>query len=521
MKCRVILVDDEAMLRDGLVYLVDWQSLNCEIIFKAANGQEAVTWLETHDDPVDIIVSDIRMPVMDGLELARYVFENCAETTEVILLTAYADFSYAQTAIRYNACDFVLKASVAEALPAAVRKAQQSLQQKEEQRRKLLDAEAVKQKNQHTQMENLLRSAAQGQASAAAAFPPGFSAPYLVVSYEMAHTAPVAAASAQSAILNVLSMCLKAYENVSVCLSPTQYCSLICLAQSDSSLRELMKELHNIISVLNNYTQYSVRIGLSAAKKEPAELLRAYQESVVALNRLFHDHIVIGLYAPLPSDAVSTLPDPRALTDQLSELMQADRVEELQAMLKQYFDAFLRSAESIESLKLTSVLIYTTLTVNVGTIDTRDEWNEQTDEQFYLAVESARTVRNIYDALTHYLARYIALKQHAPAVKNNLIRQVNAYMHTNYAENINLQIIADMFHVSCGYLGRLYRRETGESLIVALNRRRIEVAKRLLRSTSQKVFEIAHTVGIDDPTYFTHIFVKYTGQSPSAYRNDG
>ena len=143
---------------------------------------------------------------------------------------------------------------------------------------------------------------------------------------------------------------------------------------------------------------------------------------------------MIGLYAPLPSDAVSTLPDPRALTDQLSELMQADRVEELQAMLKQYFDAFLRSAESIESLKLTSVLIYTTLTVNVGTIDTRDEWNEQTDEQFYLAVESARTVRNIYDALTHYLARYIALKQHAPAVKNNLIRQVNAYMHTNYAE---------------------------------------------------------------------------------------
>ncbi|MDD3214592.1 MAG: helix-turn-helix domain-containing protein, partial [Eubacteriales bacterium] len=465
-------------------------------------------------------VSDIRMPVTDGLEVAHYVYQNCSETTEVILLTAYADFSYAQTAIRYNACDFVLKSSVAETLPAAVRKAQQSLKQKEDQRRKLMDAETVKRKNEHTQMENLLRGAAQGQQNSAGVFPPGFQPPYLVTSYEIARTVPVAAASARSAILNVLSMCLKAYESVSISISPTQYCSLICLPESDSSLRELMKELHNIISVLNNYTQYSVRIGLSAERKEPSALKEAYQESVVALNRLFNDHNVIGLYSPLSGDEVPALPDPRTLTDQLSELMQADRTDEAMALLKQYFDDFLRSGESIESLKLTSVLIFTTLTVNVGTIDTRDEWDEQTDEQFYLAVESARTVRNLYDTLTHYLGRYIALKQHAPAVKNNLIRQVNAYMHTNYAENINLQIIADMFHVSCGYLGRLYRRETGESLIIALNRRRIEVAKRLLRTTSRKVFEIAHTVGIDDPTYFTHIFVKYTGQSPSAYRND-
>lgn len=275
------------------------------------------------------------------------------------------------------------------------------------------------------------------------------------------------------------------------------------------------------IRVLNNYTPYNVRIGLSALKTEASALSQACRESLDALNRLFHDHNVISLHTPLPRDTVFALPDPRTLTEQLSELVQANSMDEAHELLRQYFDHFLRSGENIESLKLTSVLIYTTLTVNMGTIDTRDAWNEQTDEQFYLAVESARTVRNIYDALTRYLERYITLKQNSPAVKNNLIRQVNAFMHTSSAENINLQVIADMFHVSCGYLGRLYRRETGESLIIALNRRRIEVAKRLLRTISQKVFEIAHNVGIDDPTYFTHIFVKYTGQSPSAYRNDG
>lgn len=520
MSYRVILADDEEMLREGLVYLVDWQSLGCEIIHRAANGQEVVTWLENHDEPVDIIVSDIKMPVMDGLQVAEYVCRNCAGTTEVIILTAYADFSFAQAAIRHNVSDFVLKSAVAERLPAAVRKAQQSLRQKEESRRRLLDADTIALKSHRDQLENLLRGAAQGVTDPAAVFPPGFEPPYLVASYEIACSAPASAASSRPAILNVLSMCLKNYPSVSLCVSATQYCSLICLPDTSSALRELMKELHNIVSVLNNYTQYTVRIGLSGRGGNVSLLSEKYRESIAALNLLFNDHNVIGMYRGGGSKANrAALPDPRVLTGRLSELMQADQTAMLLEELKQYFDDFLKSGEAIESLKLTALLIYTTLTVNVGTVDILDEWDDQADEQFYQAVESARTIRNVYDSLSRYLDRYIELRRSAPAVKNNLIRQVNAYIYANYAQNINLQLIADAFHVSCGYLGRLYRRETGMSLIVALNKRRIDVAKRLLRGSGQKIFEIAHAVGIDDPTYFTHIFAKYTGVSPSGYRN--
>jgi two-component system response regulator YesN len=462
------------------------------------------------------------MPVTDGLDLARYIDRNCRDTTEIILLTGFADFSYAQAAIRHNVCDFVLKSAVTSALPAAVRKAQESLKQKEEQRRRLLDAETIAQKGRHTHMESLLRGAVQGQASEAADFSEGFQPPYLVASYEIASSEQLSTASAGPAILNVLSMCLKNYASVSLCVSAAQYASLVCLPAADSSLRELMKELHNIVSVLNNYTQYTVRIGLSARRQTPTGLADAYRESVAALNRLFNDHNVIALYGEQrpPREGQPALPDSRVLTDRLSERMQADRPDEMLELLKGYFGDSLHSGESIESLKLTSVLVYTTLIVNVGTIDILDVWDEQNDERFYQEIEGARTVRNVYDVLSAYLQKYLSLRQNAPGVKNHLIRQVNAYIYGHYAENINLQIIADTFHVSCGYLGRLYRRETGTSLVIALNNRRIEVAKRMLRDSSRKIFEIAHTVGIDDPTYFTHIFVKYTGKSPSAYRND-
>ena len=102
--------------------------------------------------------------------------------------------------------------------------------------------------------------------------------------------------------------------------------------------------------------------------------------------------------------------------------------------------------------------------------------------------------------------------------QSSLIRQVNSYIHKNYNQNISLQTIADTFLVSCGHLSRLYRKETGVSLISAINNRRIEVAKRLLKDPRNRVFEVARAVGIEEPTYFTHLFTQVTGVSPSAYR---
>lgn len=521
MAYQVILADDEEMLREGLMYLVDWRLLDCEVIHRASNGQEVVQWLESHDEAVDIIVSDIKMPVMDGLQLAEYVYLNCAETTEMIILTAYADFAFAQQAIRYHVTDFVLKSNVSDKLGPAIKKAQQSLRHKEESRRQLTDAATLAQNSRRDRMEKLLREAAHGLEDPNMVFADGFSPPFLVASYEITSTAAADAVAARPAILNVLGLSLKEYLCVSLCISPTQYCSLICLPEGEPALRELFKDLHNIISVLNNYTQYNVRIGLSERKLNQTCLLEAYRESVTALNLLFNDHNVISMFdrknEQKTDKPAST--DPRVLIDRLSELLQADQTQEMLDALRQYFDVFLQSGESIESLKLTALLIYTTLTVNVGTIDTMDQWDEAADEQFYQAIESARTIRNIYDSLSSYLQRYIAVLNNITPVKNNLIRQVNAYIYTHYAENINLQTIADSFHVSCGYLGRLYRRETGISLVVALNKRRIDVAKRLLKDSAYRVFEVAHAVGIDDPTYFTHIFAKYTGLSPSNYRN--
>ena len=117
---KVIAADDEAYIREALYKLISWEKMDCSLCSVCSNGKELIMQIEA--ERPDIIIADIRMPVMDGLEVCRYVYETCPEIP-VILLTAYSEFEYAKKAIRYSACEYVLKVSVLEELPKAVQKA--------------------------------------------------------------------------------------------------------------------------------------------------------------------------------------------------------------------------------------------------------------------------------------------------------------------------------------------------------------------------------------------------------------
>ena len=121
---RLLVVDDEATMRKGIANFMNWETIDCEVAATASDGLEAIQILE--QIPIDIIITDIKMPEADGLAVARYVYEKKLET-KVILLTGYADFAYAQTAIRYNVSAFILKPANKKALFEAVQEAQKEL----------------------------------------------------------------------------------------------------------------------------------------------------------------------------------------------------------------------------------------------------------------------------------------------------------------------------------------------------------------------------------------------------------
>ncbi len=103
---RVVVVEDEALVRRGIVLAVDWASVDCVVVGEAENGQEGLALIR--EKQPDLIVTDIKMPVMDGLEMLHKARDE-GSTAKVIFLTAYSDFAYAQSALKLGAADYLLK----------------------------------------------------------------------------------------------------------------------------------------------------------------------------------------------------------------------------------------------------------------------------------------------------------------------------------------------------------------------------------------------------------------------------
>lgn len=114
---RIVAADDEQYLRDAYPKLVDWESLGATLVKVVKNGRELIDAIV--EEKASLIITDIKMPVMDGLEVCEFVHDNFPNV-KVIVLSAYSDFSYARTAMKYDVTEYILKADVIEELPAAV-----------------------------------------------------------------------------------------------------------------------------------------------------------------------------------------------------------------------------------------------------------------------------------------------------------------------------------------------------------------------------------------------------------------
>lgn len=117
---KVMVADDETYMLEAMEKLIDWKRLDCQLVYKAQNGQELIEHIKK--ELPDIIITDIKMPLVSGIQVAQYVYEHMLPT-KVIILSAYADFEFAQEAIQYDVCGYIVKTSAIEMLPGMIQKA--------------------------------------------------------------------------------------------------------------------------------------------------------------------------------------------------------------------------------------------------------------------------------------------------------------------------------------------------------------------------------------------------------------
>jgi two-component system response regulator YesN len=524
---NVMIVDDEPIIKNGLISFVNWASLGCHVICEASNGFEAMEHLNSF--PIDIIVTDIKMPGMDGIELAKYVYENYPQT-KVIFSTSYPDFSYAQSAIKYNVVDFVVKTNPTEKIPTAIHKAKQLiLQQKKmeetisgnlsEIREKviadilngiIISPEVIKSKLEESKI-SLDH--------------------YFIVAFEISGSEEQSTLESSEehnkfifSLKNYLSLALTKYQHFTFMMNKNLLVVLVSF-KSDSPaacLPSLLSTCNEIIEMVVSFIKFSISIGISEMHTSELDISQAYHEAQAALLGNFYDDNHVSTYnSKARVQTGNKTVDAYSYTDNILSNLQEGNPDQAAVILLQFFDACKKSKEPIEQVKVSGMLICShcfRLLANHKPILSDDSENEAGT---YKQIQNSKSLQNIYKILCQVIQSTAVLMAANKKQYNHLVKEAIKYIRENYHKDISLQSIADFVHVNSSYLSRLYKKETGETIIDTLNKYRIEIAKKLLMDPSRKTFEVGAEVGIENPAYFTHVFTKYANVSPKEFKAKG
>lgn len=526
-----MIVDDEPIIRKGLANFIAWDSIECKVTCECTNGLEAKELIPTQKP--DIIISDIKMPGMDGIELSKYIYENYPEI-KVILLTGYSEFKYAQSAIKFNVVDFVLKPSSNEKITLAIEKS-----------KKLIFDDRLKVKKISYLNEKLDQNVTQLQEKFFYDYINGILQNKTRIQSEMdnlkinlksyhvlffkfninPHNQLITNGENKKNILleikKFISIIFKDYLHYNVTINCTSLCTVLNFESSfendpTSIISNKSKELLHFFS---NFMNIPISLGISDLHNELEEVPIAYEESIESLSQKFYDDDIIFTYSKYNSkkpDLTNSL-EQTYIDKIINSIKSGDTEIAIDSTNKLIYE-LKASRQSIEHIKNVSVLLcslsfkllmnhYVNLSEIVG--------------------NSSKTYKDILNCdsigkLTHILEKVILLVierlSYLNSQDNYIIKKVTDYIESNFANPVKLNDVAELAHVNSSYLSRLFKKETGSTLTEIVTKIRIEKAKDLLSFSNMKTYEIALKVGIEDPAYFSQVFKKYTGLSPSKFK---
>lgn len=520
---KVLIVEDEYILRKGIISLINWEQLDCEIVGESSNGTEAVKFLESN--LADLVVTDIKMPGMSGLELAKYISSECPETG-IIILSAYSDFEYAQQAINLGIFNYVLKSNFVKDLPNAVRNSIQKINSQ----KNSLNNHRFPAQNDTRMKPIIMKSILDGTLQDTEEISNWFACynmhlnSYFLIVAEVDNTEQVSFTKRNEkfshSIQNFFNLSFKDYSHLCIPITDNLVYILINFDSSNeaSNLRSTVVVCNQILSTVKNYMTFDLNMGVSRQHIHIKDIHEAGIEAKLALNNIFQNS-GISLYQEIAKQKSSgSPPNIQRYTDIILHDISSHNETMMKAHLQEIFNQYSNYMNDLENFKIEILLLlsvcFRKFTDNNIHIVSNDTLLQNTSTR----IIQCQSPNTIYKILESAFLDIIHLDLSSPTHYNPLVVQVNNFIKENYNLAIRLDDMAQLFHVNSSYLSRLYKKETGDSIVTALNKYRIEMAKDLLKRGHHLVSEVGYLVGIKDSAYFANVFNKYAGTSPQNYK---
>ena len=524
---NILIVDDDKIIVDAIESTINWSDLGIEEIYRAYNVDMAERVLESH--LVHIVVSDIEMPGNTGLELLKWYREKGYDG-EFLLLTCHENFSYAADALRMQATEYLLKPCDREQLEAALKKC--VLRIRERYKSKKYEEYGVWAADNHIELQRSILVKLLTQPFDESYFDrneklidgeSGLNREQDIVLFISRITdAEEAAEQYGRSLLRfiLINICSELLFDTpdsmfTVCFENQNelFAAAVC-----QNMRE--KELTERAEKFAEYCRDRLHLTITSCNSERSRIPDMYEKFNRISKRMLSDIMVYGKFVSEKQfaeyenmDEVSFLEidELKRYLDQRDKAGFLNSIKKSMMKLKRQTGA---DAKMLMSLKReVQQVCYTHLTER-GI----QAYKFMNGDKFYRLEKNAeRSIVDIIRYVTYLLDSMFDYEEEIQK-SHTLIERINAFIREHYMENISRNEVAEEFCLTPEYLSKMYKKKTGMRIQDYINENRISQARRLLENPDMSVSDVAVAVGMDNFSYFSTLYRKYTGMTPVEYR---
>ncbi len=529
---KVMIVEDELPVRNMIIDIVDWSSYDMEIAFAAADGQEALQYLEGND--VDVIMTDIYMPFVDGMELVRRVRQVNSDC-KVIFLTGYNDFEFAREAVELKASKYLLKPITKKELVEVLEEVKSEIQDQQLKAKDLHRLQADYEKNKLLLQNNLFLDLIRGYIPAdrieevCMNVGLGFNASnYVLCVLEVIDRDNIGQdqwfndySILHFALCNIVKEVLVEEPYTKVLMEGDG--KIVILIEDDERRRIVNKAqrlMQRAIHTIKRLYDFDISVGISEPASGLHHLKRSFDEAMTAISYrvLEGNNRVIVKSDMNRSNSEEKKKSVKAVEPIIDGILVGDG-DKTQTYISMLFDG-------IKFLKLDLKETKNLLLLAVSQIYEAFNGLVDEDHKAYMDLEFIQDLYGLHD--------YDHLKEKVKMIslemmdvignlrekeKNDTIGKALSIMESSYSNpDFDLNGISEALSVSASYFSRLFKKITGKTFLEHLTEMRLGKAQELLKTTDLKVYEIAEKTGYEDAHYFSYNFRKNIGKTPLQYR---
>lgn len=531
---KLLIVEDDITIRKGLVECVQWKDYGIEIIGEASNGRKALAVIES--GPVDIVLTDVVMPQMDGIELVRRIREK-SRAIKIVFASGHSDLLYLKEAFKLDVLDYIIKPVIMEELDAVFKKITGICKEEQRQQENLAELKSMLEESMPVLRERfaamLLKRSIPNNSKLEErirflGLPFQLNDQFTVLSIDLGINRNsdtfYKELEKQERQISCIHEALKPMDDECQGFSlvvDEHVVTLIISSKNGLGYERIINISQGIQQAIAQQTGNITAVGIGKEVEGVGQIYLSFVQSRKALEQenFFGSDAVIHIN-DLENTNIKASFDVSCLEGNIIEAIRLGKRDDVE----QEVDNLFKKLSEIKALSMQYVRnICLELLVLAEKKYLEMKLSGSLKEEGSFSWEELLTLKTIHETHQYLKNKFVdmaeAIKSLQSNTSRNLVRMMMKELNELYSEDITINTLAEEFYITSNYVCLLFKKETGKTVNEYLTEVRMEKAKEFLENPVLKIYEIAEKVGYKDVDYFGKLFKKYSGLTLTQYRS--